>query len=379
MRIQTLARASMFSACASAIAALSASPSASHAAQSAQFVNDEGLPYLVTLSGPGSFELTQDAQHSGIIESLTLTGTTAASRLVIVVKRTAEGPGWVGLNSLHCATPLGAFLAPDCGIDGDGLDFSGGVSRIVVGDVHGPIQVGADERRVFAPLTIQAAILNAPVACPARTLRVVAKQVNGADISAGAVTEVRAGGLDGTVRAKLGIGRIRIGGSGGLSGVLTARSIGSIRVDRSRNPDDSGGGSMSACVVAALRIGSIRLQADMSNCFILAGTQLGGDAALGGAGTDEDSVQAGTLASVSVAGDVSGTILGAGYSPVDGVYGNEDDGIVGGADSRIGSVTVGESFGGASWIGAGRFGPIVIARRRVRPDDMSPFVTRRLQ
>ncbi len=101
-------------------------------------------------------------------------------------------------------------------------------------------------------------------------------------------------------------------------------------------------------VFTAASIGSISSGRDILLSHILAGAYLGDDGVFGGTGSAADTYGAGTIGTIDVVHNVAGVTIGAGLSPVDGVFRNGNDAILGGTASSIGAVTVGNIFGAAA-------------------------------
>ena len=94
-------------------------------------------------------------------------------------------------------------------------------------------------------------------------------------------------------------------------------------------------------ISAANNIGSVDITANALATLIMAGADLGRDAAFGGQGADADSTNGGNIGTVSVGGDFLQSSVSAGVlRGVDGFLGTTDD-IVSGGRSSIGSVTIG--------------------------------------
>ena len=72
---------------------------------------------------------------------------------------------------------------------------------------------------------------------------------------------------------------------------------------------------------------------------VMSGTGFGADGKLGGTGADADSYGAGSIGTVRVAGAIEASTISAGLDPVDGVFNNDDDRVVGGEASIIRSVS----------------------------------------
>ncbi len=345
---------------------------------SAPLTDADNDTYVVMLTGPGTFDLTQVG--GGAIDAITLHDTTHASTLKIEVTQ-AGGNGNVPISSIAGTTPLKAVLAPASNLAGVGINLPAGVGAITVADVGAGAVISSGESRKLRRLKFIAGNVGAgfELSAPAQTLTFTAISVSagGAAISARSVGafKVTAGGFAGVLVADRKIVSFSLTG-GDLIGTIVAPAIGPIRVlkDASLN-----GGNVTDSLIAALKIGPITIAGNLTNTKILAGAQLGDDHALGGSGNDADVFNAGSIGSVRIGGNVATSIVGAGYTPYDGVFGDANDGIYGGARSKLGKVTITGLLDNVSRIGAGKFGTVSVAGARVNPKLDPRFVTRRLK
>lgn len=99
--------------------------------------------------------------------------------------------------------------------------------------------------------------------------------------------------------------------------------------------------------------------ASMTNAKLLSGAAPGADNVFSGAGDTDDSFTAGSIRNLVVTGAITNSVVGAGVNPVDGVFGNGNDTIIGGAASRIGSIRA-ATADSASRFEAGAFGTVRI-------------------
>lgn len=93
-------------------------------------------------------------------------------------------------------------------------------------------------------------------------------------------------------------------------------------------------------VLTARTITTINIGRDILASKILAGAYLGEDGRLGGTGVNADVYRQGTITTIYVAHNTANSIIGAGFDPVDGVFKNGNDRIIGGVNSKIGAITV---------------------------------------
>ena len=93
-------------------------------------------------------------------------------------------------------------------------------------------------------------------------------------------------------------------------------------------------------VLTARTITTINIGRDILASKILAGAYLGEDGRLGGTGVNADVYRQGTITTIYVAHNTANSIIGAGFDPVDGIFKNGNDRIIGGVNSKIGAITV---------------------------------------
>lgn len=106
---------------------------------------------------------------------------------------------------------------------------------------------------------------------------------------------------------------------------------------------------------AGSNIGTMRV-ASLTNALVLAGASPGPQGVFG-AGQSGNSFGAGFITSLTVTGAITNSVVGAGVNPVDGVFGNGNDTITGGAASRIGTLRA-ATADSASRFEAGAFGTV---------------------
>jgi hypothetical protein len=180
------------------------------------------------------------------------------------------------------------------------------------------------------------------------------------------LTDGGAGGMTVSVKGKDGNGRIAFGDitangtvksmsvkNGDLSGTFSvAGSIGKLTL---------GNIADGAAIAAAGNITSVSA-ASMTNAKLLAGANLGGDAAFGGTGASADSYGQGSIGTLKIAGQIVGSTIGAGLNPVDATFGDDDDQVVGGTASLIKSITA-KGADDATRFVAGAFGKVKIGTK----------------
>jgi hypothetical protein len=165
------------------------------------------------------------------------------------------------------------------------------------------------------------------------------------------------------VSARGGDGRVRLGDVRAVDGPLggfsarTGDVTGTFFVNGELRKFEAG--TLSGTLAAAGNIGSFALRGDLAGGSVLAGANLGGNAALGGG---DDVFAAAVISKFSVAGSVAAAVVGAGFDPVDGNLLN-GGAVVGGPGSVIRSVTVRRTVDTASRFFAGAFGRVNAPRR----------------
>jgi hypothetical protein len=102
-------------------------------------------------------------------------------------------------------------------------------------------------------------------------------------------------------------------------------------------------------------IGTIRV-ASLTNAFVLSGATPGPQNVFG-AGVTGNTFAAGSIKSLVVTGAITNSVVGAGVDPVDGIFGNGNDMIIGGTASRIGTLRA-ATADSASRFEAGAFGTV---------------------
>jgi hypothetical protein len=166
--------------------------------------------------------------------------------------------------------------------------------------------------------------------------------------SAGTVTRLTVGGgSTGQVIAGGTISRANV--RGGLGGALsTTGALTRLNVR----------GDLTATIGAAAGISSLVVAGNVNGAMVLAGANLGSDGQVGGADAAADTYGAGALSTIKVSGMVSNSLFGAGLDPVNGVFLDSDDRVIGVADSVMRKVTVKGGIDNASRFVAGAFGPV---------------------
>lgn len=110
----------------------------------------------------------------------------------------------------------------------------------------------------------------------------------------------------------------------------------------------------SAGTVAAASFGNVTIKRDLDGGFILAGANLGADGRRGGTGDDADTFAAGSINKLTILRDALGVTVAAGVDPVDGIYHNSNDTVIGGSGSAIKVIFIGHSASLDSYFRAGK-------------------------
>lgn len=124
---------------------------------------------------------------------------------------------------------------------------------------------------------------------------------------------------------------------GGVSDQWRARFLGDVLTYEVRNAGFAG-------TMSARNFNIVRVDRDVVNAKILAGTNLGKDARLGGTGDDADGFFDGTLNTVDFRANVINSTIATSVDPVNGVYNDADDVFVADARGLIRSITVGRGI-----------------------------------
>jgi RHS repeat-associated protein len=351
-------------------------PPARAAQTSEVFTDSDNDTYQVVLTGPGAFVLDTGAGN-GPITSITLSDTTHASVLSVLV--TPVGDGNVSVGEVTGAGALKSFKAPASHLTGAGVALAFGVGRVVVANVTDGTAITSGVNQKLAKLNITAANLDTGVTidAPGQTVSLTANHVDGLSLTAkniGAL-QILAGGFAGNVRVANRLVSFSIKG-GDFSGTINAASIGTIRV--ARDVALVGGSIVNSTIAAATKIGSVSIDGDLINTNIFSGANLGADGVLGGSDADSDFFDRGSIGSVTVGGAITSSIVGAGLTPFDGIFGNGNDGIYGAKASKLRRLTVAGAVSANTIIGGAVFGPVKILNATVNPKLDPRFVLDRL-
>ena len=112
-------------------------------------------------------------------------------------------------------------------------------------------------------------------------------------------------------------------------------------------------GSIQGGTVAVPSVEALTILGSVTNAKIYVGATLGQDGQLGGTGANVDTYGQGSIGLFSVTGSMTGTTVRVGIDPVDGIFGNGNDTLIGGSASSIGGIIIGGTLSADSRIIAG--------------------------
>jgi hypothetical protein len=329
----------------------------------------EGTSVSFGATGGGYGEVVPGVDGFGV----TLTGTGNAT--LVNVSNTG-GDGRYDFTSVAINGSVGTFNAPNARLRGP-MTATTGFGAMTMGDVIGPltITVPATSQAVsFTFADVKELTLTSAVGINAISV----KSWTDLDSTADSITAPWIGTLTSTgnfypnmyLSGRSGantLGAVNVGGVikdgdwsiNGTGGALTifASTVFWSASYSGAVPSLTMGGSYRG-VFTASSIGSISAGRDILYGRILAGAFLGSDGALGGAGGAADTFGPGTIGTVFAAHNAAGNIMGAGLDPVDGVFKNGNDRIVGGTQSSIGNITIGNIAGAVTRFLSNGYGTI---------------------
>ncbi|MCI0412342.1 hypothetical protein L0222_06010 [bacterium] len=234
---------------------------------------------------------------NGTIWDVRLTATTSSSALTISTNN--GGDGRVTIHDIQCTGPLAAINAATTDLTGT-LSLNQPITQLTLGDLFG----GA--------ITVNGSVSTLTV----RDVKPGSIWVNGP------VTTLSIGQIHGVVAV-----------NGAVDTLTTGKIIGGTLTIN---------GAINSLTTAAIQNGTLAVQSvstlitgDLTNANILVGTYLGKDGALGGTALDADAFGPGRIGKFRVNGSVTGSTIRVGVDPVDGIFGNGNDVIAGGAASSI--------------------------------------------
>ncbi|HOD80258.1 MAG TPA: Ig domain-containing protein [Phycisphaerae bacterium] len=359
---------------------------------------DDGTGLLLQVVN-GTAELTP---NPGGAPDLAVTGTTAYSSVMALM--TARGAdGVFALGNVNFDSAVGTVMMSSLSIGGD-LQAPGGARLLYLGDLnaaaHQTVTLGSSPL-IASTMIMGGRFRNVQIDSDTALSMLRLGEWLDDDATADRLTAPSLGtlyvlsspvtGASGNFQADLVLGRpgpaqplnfASIGGQlsqglwdiGGRAGTITA---GSIAADWRANFTGSlisllVRGDMAGSLAAA-SFSVVSILGNVVGGQILAGTDLGRDAALGGTGEAEDTFGAGGITSLIVRGQATGALVTAGLHPGDEQIGDLNDLYLGGSASAIRVA----SFGGldaASQVAAAQLPyRVIVAGRSVNPNDDARF------
>ena len=394
------------------------------------FKDSDGDSYTVRLTGPGTARIRlndPDGDGFGPIDSIFLENTTTATSLFVTVAKSLTGDGKVSIGKIESIAgtkgngSLKQLIADKSDLTGSssGVAVAGSVgqltlanipngtsivlggtaassTKITLGDVNAQeIRSGATISSL-ATRSLQCTVLSAPAIGSLSTT--AGSLLTNEIVVAGAVKSISTkGGGAGGIWTAGSFGTINISGGAAidLTSTRTAASLGktpailrfSVVGDFQGNVHALGtvstfsiGGTLLDSVVAASSFGVFTAGGDLANTTIMAGANLGADHVLGGSGENSDSFGRGSFTKISIGGQVSDTMIGAGLDPRGVMFRNGNDAIVGGTASKVVSFTIGGTAGQENYFRAGSWpklvkiaGASVIPLQDLRFKDLQNF------
>jgi hypothetical protein len=366
------------------------------------FIDSDGDRYRVAISGPGTLNaalLDPDGDGKGTIDQLVLANTRASTSVsVTLVKKV--GDGIIPIGDVTGTGKLASFTAPNSNLVVNGFTYSGKVGLLKVRDVLRPdpiltdpqIKVGgvaSDATKIVARNIADGAIIDST----ARISMLKTKSIGQATLAAPKLSKLitTAGAMNADAVIPGAMGKVSVTG-GAFGGDLVARNFGAVAVTggdfagslTSVTPAAtlgttlalaslkiSGGkltgdlrmfgkvgaitvGDIADATITAAKIASLTAK-NVANSTILAGADLGDDRVLGGG---NDTFGPGSIGPVLVKGNMTGSVLAAGLDPMNGIFHDAGDTILGGTISKIASLSIkGQATG--NYFAAGRFVPPV--------------------
>ena len=330
----------------------------------ADFLDVDGTKVTATLSGPGQWQFIQGSA----LPTLTITGTDATSSFSIAG---AGGDGRVMLEGVTLQGPLAAFSAPTTD-PVSGFSLGGPVQTIVLGNVRDMVLSSTAAIGSIAMASWQSTgpVANGIVAPSVESL--ASAGLLNLDLDISGLGQAPLGQALGSVLANGALtgGVWQVAGD---VGSISARSIGA-----GWTGDVAGDigvvqtTTTFAGTLAAGSLGVLRVGGNFIGGHLMVGGSLGADGRPGGTGADADSFAAGYLGQLRVAGAMIGARVHVGVDPVNDVYDDGDDLILGGAASRIHTMLIGGRIDSASRIVAGMLPPQFFAGGRAYTPATAP-------
>lgn len=360
------------------------------AVKSLQFVDADGTLVALRLSGAG----TATVNYSTGSFDIAVTGSTSASKLTLATaKATTPGnDGRFSLRSLTVGNPadagdhtsIGSITGITTDVDGD-IGITGSATTIKLGNIAGGHRVNIGSPLVAPRVAPSVSLTFAAVENLTINSTIGIKLLQVADwqdtdgtkdcvtapwIAKLAVTGSKTRPLTGDFETGVHLtassgatptaptfGSASVAGSvtghvwdcggnagkismGVMAGDFVANFSGTVAGLTVKGNAD---GKVSARSIASLSVGG-----NMTGARILAGADMGSDAALGGSAAAADSFGPGYIGKIAVAGSVTGSTILAGVDPFDGKFNDLNDVAVGGKSSYIGSISISGSVDSTS-------------------------------
>lgn len=293
---------------------------------------------------------------------------------------TSGGDGRIDFTSVTINGSVGSFYAPDARLRGP-LTATTGFGVMTLGDVPGPLTINVPNTSA-SPEFDFGVVTNLTINSAVGITRIDATSWLDNDstpdrISAPWLSEMNIFGntnvnlaLTGAAGNQATLGPVFIqgvikGGAWAVNGIGTSISAMASTVHFSASFAKRFGSLTTTTgtfrgVLAARTITSINIGRDILAAKILAGAYLGEDGRLGGSGDNADIFRQGAITTIHVAHNTANSIIGAGLDPVDGVFRNGNDRIVGGVNSKIGAITIANISGKTTRFLAARYTGLIV-------------------
>lgn len=340
------------------------------------------------LSGGGFGTVTTDSSNDERFD-VVLSSTGGASNFVIQADDdTGEGPtAGIALISDITGGTLNSISAPTARLFGD-ITLSGSLASLRFGNVPASSLITVQGTTVNTAYTFGSVTnLNIVSAAPIASLFATEWTDTAVDSEVSRITAPWMGTLttNGAFQASLSLtGRTGAGRTLGSASIGGNISVGSWRIVGASGPISARAtaANWSASITKALQsvsitldfrgvlaaksIATITVGRDMIGARVLAGANLGSDARLGGADGAADTFAAGNITTINIGRKATNVIIGAGLNPVDGVFKNGNDQLVG--NGRINRITVVGVAGNGNRFLAPRYtGAMVLSGSTVDP------------
>jgi membrane-associated phospholipid phosphatase len=305
---------------------LAIEPDPDSARAHASAVGTNAVSVTANISGPGTANIVEENGRY----VLTLTGTTTASQVSLVVTGTQDR---IALGGVTANSAIGTLDLGNANLLGN-MTLSGGVATLKLGDIEGAnINIGGT-----TPLTLQVGSVH--------STRIQVDTIKSLTASGDFDAELI---VAGTATAAYALDNVSINGTvsglwyvhGRANTVQFGASTGNWRASISGNVNLLAARLDMAGTVGVGGLQLLQVGGATRGLTLMVGADLGTDAALGGTGTAADTFRAGTLARVRVTGDMVNTRITVGIDAVDGAMFDGNDRALGSATQRIQEFIVG--------------------------------------